>query len=255
MTACLTSARVEIRRLTRSGLLIGLLAAFAFFGLSGPALALSMPEILGSAANTDQLTIHAAPATPDDGITLFNQSAMQLGLILAVAVAVTSMAWDARTGSSIYYRTRVAHLSTVTIPRLAVTWIAAIVAYALGLLLAVVMTNLTIGRISSDMVVGVWAGSTIYLVMTMAIGFLVMSLARRTAPAIAVAVATILALVLPLLSQFPALSAWTPTMLLTGSTDGVQHLGLPILSALIVTALCVVGATLITANHSLRRDA
>lgn len=253
MAACLTSARVEIRRLTRSGLLIGLLATFAFFGLSGPALALSMPEILGSAANTDQLTIHAAAATPDDGITLFNQSAMQLGLILAVAVAVTSMAWDARTGSSIYYRTRVAHLSTVTIPRLAVTWIAAVVAYALGLLLAVVMTNLAIGRISSDMVVGVWAGSTIYLVMTMAIGFLVMSLARRTAPAIAVA--TILALVLPLLSQFPALSAWTPTMLLTGSTDGVQHLGLPILSALIVTALCVVGATLITANHSLRRDA
>lgn len=253
MAACLASARVETRRLTRSGLLIGLLATFAFFGLSGPAVALSMPEILGSAANTDQLTIHAAAATPDDGITLFNQSAMQLGLILAVAVAVTSMAWDARTGSSIYYRTRVAHLSTVTIPRLAVTWIAAIVAYALGLLLAVVMTNLTIGRISSDMVVGVWAGSTIYLVMTMAIGFLVMSLARRTAPAIAVA--TILALVLPLLSQFPALSAWTPTMLLTGSTDGVQHLGLPILSALIVTALCVVGATLITANHSLRRDA
>lgn len=253
MAASLASARVEIRRLTRSGLFIGLLATFAFFGLSGPALALYMPEILGTATNTDQLIIEAAPATPDDGITLFNQSAMQLGLILAVAVAVTSMAWDARTGSSIYYRTRVTHLSTVTVPRLAVAWVVAIVAYSLGLLLAVVMTNLAIGRISSDMVLGVWAGSTIYLVMTMAIGFLVMALARRTAPAIAVA--TILALVLPLLSQFPALSAWTPTTLLTGSTSGVQHLGLPILSALIVTALCVGGATLITSNHSLRRDA
>lgn len=253
MSASLASARVETRRLTRSGLLIGLLATFVFFGLSGPALALAMPAILGTATSTEQLTIEAAPATAVDGITLFNQSAMQLGLILAVAIAVSSMAWDARSGSSVYYRTRVARLSTVIVPRLAVSWIAAILAYSLGLLLAVVITNLTIGRISSDLILGVWAGSTIYLVMAMAIGFLVMAFTRRTAPAIAIA--TILALVLPLLSQFPALSSWTPTTLLTGSTSGIHSLGLPILSALMVTALCVVGATLITARQSLRRDA
>ena len=119
MTLILASARVETRRLIRSGALIGLLAVFAFFGLSGPALALYMPELLAAAAGTEQLTIEAADATPMDGIALFNQSAMQLGLILAVALAITSMSWDTRPGSSIFYRTRVRHLAPLMLPRLA----------------------------------------------------------------------------------------------------------------------------------------
>ena len=90
-----SSLKVELRRLTRSGLGLGVLVAFAFFGLSSPVLSIYMPEILGAAASTDQLAISASQATPADAISLFNQSAMQLGLIVTVAVAITSIGWDA----------------------------------------------------------------------------------------------------------------------------------------------------------------
>ena len=90
MTVALVAARIEMRRLSRSGLLIGLVLVFAFFGLSGPVLAAHLPEMLRAAVGTEQLTISASRATPEDGIALFTQSAMQLGLVFAVATAVTS---------------------------------------------------------------------------------------------------------------------------------------------------------------------
>lgn len=252
MTAALASARIEVRRLTRSGLLLGLVAVFAFFGLLGPALALYMPEILRSATGSDQLTILAAAATPESGIALFSQSAMQLGLILAVAVAITGLSWDARPGSSIFYRVRVKNLGALTIPRLATGWIAVTASYSLGLILAVTLTTVTIGEVGSTVAAEVWVASVVYLIMAMSIGYLIMTAFRRTAPAIAVA--TILMLVLPLLSQVELLAPWVPTTLLAAPALGFDGLVFPALSAIVVSAVCIAVASLISGRQSLRRD-
>lgn len=249
MRMLLVSSRVEILRLKRSGLFAGLLAVFAFFGLSGPGLALYMPEILGAAAASDQLTIQATAARPEDGIALFNQSAMQLGLILAVAVAITSLGWDTRAGSSIFYRTRVKQLSALTLPRLMVGWGTVITTYTVGFVLAVAMTVLFIGEVTMSVTASVWASSIVYLVMAMSIGYLIMAATRRTSAAIASA--TVLMLVLPMLSQFEALSSWVPTTLLAGAETTVM----PFLSAVAVTVLCVATASLIASKQVLRRDA
>lgn len=253
MSLIFASARVETRRLTRSGLLLGLFAVFAFFGLSGPALALYMPEILGATAGTDQLTIEAADATPEDGIALFNQSAMQLGLILAVAVAITSLSWDARPGSSIFYRTRVRNLARLTVPRLAIDWIVVIASYTLALLLAAGLTVLFIGPIEIGPIVVVGIASAFYLVMTMSIGYLIMALTRRTATAIAAS--TVLMLMLPLLSNVDALATWAPTTLLATPGAGLFDLAAPLLVAAVASAGCVIAAGLVANKQSLRRDA
>ncbi|WP_051297728.1 hypothetical protein [Brevibacterium album] len=253
MSLILTSARVETLRLTRSGLLAGLLAVFPFFGLSGPALALFMPEILAAATGTEQLTIEAAAPRPEDGIVLFNQSAMQLGLILAVAVAITALSWDARPGSSIFYRTRVRCLARLTVPRLAIGWIAVIASYAVGLLLAAGLTALSLGPAEPGLVAAVGLASAAYLVMAMSIGHLIMALTRRTAAAIAAA--TVLMLVLPLLGGIDALAVWAPTTLLAAAGLAPAELMLPVLSAIAVSAGCVLAAGLATARHSLRREA
>lgn len=253
MSLILASARVETRRLTRSGLLIGLLAVFAFFGLSGPALALYMPEILGAAAGTEQLTIEATDATPEDGIALFNQSAMQLGLIFAVAVAITSLSWDARPGSSIFYRTRVRHLARLTVPRLAIGWIAVIISYTVALLLAAGLTAMFLGPIETSLIVTVGIASAVYLVMAMSIGYLIMTLTRRTAAAIAAA--TVLMLMLPLLSSIEALASWVPTALLAAPGVRLTDLAAPLLSAVVVSVGCVLAAGLVANRQSLRRDA
>lgn len=253
MNIILASARVETRRLARSGLLIGLLAIFAFFGLAGPALALYMPEILGAAASTEQLTIEAADATPEDGIALFNQSAMQLGLIFAVAVAITSLSWDARPGSSIFYRTRVRHLAWLTVPRLVIGWIAVIASYTVALLLAAGLTAIFIGPLESGVAVTVGIASMLYLVMAMSIGYLIMALARRTA--VAIATATVLMLMLPLLSSIEALAPWAPTALLAAPGVRLTDLTAPLLSAVVVSVGCVLAAGLVANRQSLRRDA
>lgn len=247
-TAINDAARVEIRRLTRTGLLLGLALTFAFFGLTGPALALYMPQILGAATGTEQLTIEAADATPADGIAFYDQSAMQLGLIFAIAIAVTALGWDARTGSSIFYRTRVRHLATVMLPRLAVDAAAAVVGYSIGFVLAVVLTSVAIGTVAAGSALALWISSAVYLLMAMSIGHVVMAAMRRTAAAIAVT--TVVVLLLPVLSQVGVFGAWTPTTLLGSSTILLW----PLVSAVVVTALCLAGATVIAGRQTLRRD-
>ena len=253
MNLILTSARVETQRLTRSGLLLGLVAVFAFFGLSGPALALYMPQILGAATGTDQLMIEAAEATPADGIMLFNQSAMQLGLILAVAVAITALAWDARPGTSIFYRTRVPHLTRLMLPRFIIDCLMVVVSYAVALLVAAGLTEVFIGPLDGRLLVSVGVASAVYLVMAMSLGYLVMALTRRTAAAIAGA--TVLILMLPLLSSVAALTPWVPTTLVASPGAGLQELTAPLVAAVIVATVCVLVAQLVVKRHSLRRDA
>ena len=245
----LSSLVVELRRLMRSGLGLGVLVAFAFFGLSSPALAIYMPEILGAAASSDQLTISASQATPADAVSLFNQSAMQLGLIVTVAVAITSIGWDTRPGSSIFYRTRVRRLSTVLLPRLAVDWLVAWATYSCGLLLTVVVTAGAIGRPPVAMVVRTWVASSLYVVMAMSIGHLLAAGLRRTTTAIALT--TLLVLVLPVMNQVPGTSRRLPTALLLPT--GLH--AMPVIAALVVIALCTVGSVLIARRQTLRRDA
>ncbi len=240
---------VELRRLTRSGIGLGVLVAFAFFGLSSPALAIYMPEILGAAASSDQLTISASQATPADAVSLFNQSAMQLGLIVTVAVAITSVGWDTRPGSSIFYRTRVHRLGAVLLPRLALDWLTAWATYSCGLLLTVVVTTGAIGRPPAGMVVRTWAASGLYIVMAMSIGHLLAAGLRRTTTAIALT--TLLVLVLPVMNQVPGASHRLPTALLLPT--GLH--AMPVIAALVVIALCCAGSVLIASRQTLRRDA
>ncbi len=235
----MSSLVVELRRLMRSGLGLGVLVAFAFFGLSSPALAIYMPEILGAAASSDQLTISASQATPADAVSLFNQSAMQLGLIVTVAVAITSIGWDTRPGSS----------STVLLPRLAVDWLVAWATYSCGLLLTFVVTAGAIGRPPVAMVVRTWVASGLYIVMAMSIGHLLAAGLRRTTTSIALT--TILVLVLPVMNQVPGTSRRLPTALLLPT--GLH--AMPVIAALVVIALCAVGSVLIANRQTLRRDA
>lgn len=252
MNFILNSLQVEIRRLTRSGLLAGLLITFAFFGLSGPTLALYMPKILATSTKTDQVTMTAADPTPVDGIALFNQSAMQLGLILAVTVAITSLGWDVRPGSSSFYRTRTSHLIGITLPRLGVDWIVVAGSHAFALGLAAWQTQAFIGPLSANYLLRTGMASITYMVMAMNVGYLIMAITRRTATAIAVS--TILMLVLPLANNSPVTARWSPTALLGAATGTTDLIG-PYLSAGMVFIACLALASWVTARHGLRREA
>lgn len=247
MSAVMTSLPLEFRRLTRTGLLTALLAAFAFFGLAGPGLAVAMPDLL-RAAGTEQLTINAAAATPQDGIALYTQSAMQLGLILAAATAITALGWDTRNGTAIFYRTRATRLASLTLPRFLVDVLAAVGAYTLGLALAAALTALVIGPVPVDLMTSTWGPGAVYLIFAMSMAHLVMTMLRRTATAIAVT--TVILLVLPLASQIDILAAWSPTSLITGH---LIHPG-PVFSAIVIAGVFHVCAAYLAPLQRLRRD-
>ncbi|MFL0390044.1 MULTISPECIES: hypothetical protein [unclassified Curtobacterium] len=253
MNLVLTSAHVEFKRLTRTGLLTGLVAVFAFFGVSSPALALLLPDLLRSAASTEQLTVHAATATPGDALALYVQSAMQLGLVLAAAVAVTALGWDARPGSSVFYRTRSVSLAALVLPRVLVGWVVVVVCHLAALTAAAVSTAVVIAPVESQEIVRLGAATSAYLVMAMAIGHVLMATLRRTAAALATT--TLLMLVLPLLNSLPGAVAWAPTALLAAATASSGALVVPYLTTIGTTAACLLVAARVTAQRSIRRDA
>ena len=154
-----------------------------------------------------------------------------------------------RPGSSIFYRTRVRRLSTVLLPRLAVDWLVAWATYSCGLLLTVVVTSGAIGHPPVAMVVRTWVASSLYVVMAMSIGHLLAAGLRRTTTA--VALTTLLVLVLPVMNQVPGMSRQLPTALLLPT--GLH--AMPVIAALVVIALCTVGSVLIARRQTLRRDA
>lgn len=253
MNLVLTSAHVEFRRLTRTGLLAGLVAVFAFFGLSSPALALLLPDLLRSAASTEQLTVHAATATPSDALALYTQSAMQLGLVLAAAVAVTALGWDARPGSSVFYRTRSHSLVALVVPRVLVGWLVVAVCHLAALTVAAVTTAVVIAPIEFQETARVGVATSAYLIMAMAVGHMVMAALRRTAAALATT--TLLMLVLPLINSLPGAVAWAPTALLAASRASPGDLVVPFLTTIATTVACILVAARVTARRPIRRDA
>lgn len=140
-------------------------------------------------------------------------------------------------------------MSTVLLPRLIIDWLIALATYSCGLLLAVVVTASAIGRPPAGMVVRTWMACGLYIVMAMSIGHLIAASLRRTTTAIALT--TLLVLVLPVMNQVPGTSRWVPTALLLPT--GLH--AMPVVVSLVVTGLCAVGSVLIARRQTLRRDA
>lgn len=99
------------------------------------------------------------------------------------------------------------------------------------------------------MVVRTWAACGLYIVMAMSIGHLLAVGLRRTTTAIALT--TLLVLVLPVMNQVPGMSRRLPTALLLPTGPHA----IPVIAALIVIALCCTGSVLIAGRQTLRRDA
>src|SRR5699024_3092068 len=115
------------------------------------------------------------------------------------------------------------------------------------------LTAMFLGPLETGLIVTVGIASALYLVMAMSIGYLIMVLTRRTAAAIAAA--TILMLVLPLLSSIDALAPWAPTTLLATPWSALADIAAPPLSAAAVSSAYASSAASVPNRQSLRRDA
>lgn len=210
--------RLEWLRLLRSYALLALVAVFVLFGVTGPVLAAYLPDILRSASGQEGLVIQVPDPVPADAIAQYVGNAAQIGLLVVVVVAALALAVDARSGRAAFYRTRVPSALRRLAPRVVASAGAAVLAWTVGLGLAVGVGAVLLGAVPAGAVALGWALWALYLVFAVSVVALAASLARGVAAVSAVALG--LLLLLPIVGLVPQVGEWLPSALV-GAPDAL----------------------------------
>lgn len=247
----MTLWKLEVLRLTRTNRWMILVGVFAFFGLLGPVTARYLGEIMGRFGGEVQVVI--PDATPLDGLLQYLSNASQIGLLAVVVVAAAALAVDARPEAAAFLRTRIPDARTILVPRYAVTTLASIGAFVLGLLLAWGGTVWLIGSLpAGEVVLGMLLGA-LYLAFVVAVVAALASVTRTVVTTVFASLAALLAL--PIVALVDAVEPWLPSELLGATTEVVA--GTPVgdfTRAIVVAAVGTVGLLAIAATGQARRE-
>lgn len=245
--------RVEWLRVWRTRRLIGLLFVYAFFGFADPLLARYMAQILGSATNTAQIQVTVADPVPADGIVSYLGSAMQIGLMVGLALLVSACAIDASYQLAIFYRTRRADLWTLLMPRLAVSLLTMTGGFTLGLLAAWYETTVLIGTPTVSGLLRLLGAGICYQLAFGGVAFLLVAILRSVGTTTAIAI--VLVLLSSILTTWPEIARWSPVGLTdyAGIYAGTTGIGPAILAAFGVAALTIGCGMAIAQRRTLER--
>lgn len=198
----------ELLRLWRTRRLVALIGVFLFFGFLGPIFARYLQDILSSASNTSQMQIIVAAPQPVDGIVGYTSNALQIGLMVGIAIMVAACAIDANYALSVYYRTRHPRMVSLLIPRFAASLMATLVAFTLGLLAAWYETAALIGTVDLGGLWRVWLTGVLYISAFLSLAFLLTGVLRSVG--VATTVAILLVLISSILTTWPSIARWPP---------------------------------------------
>lgn len=228
--------RVEILRVVRTRRLLALLVLYSFLGASGPLVVTYAQQLFDRLSNSATVRITVVQARPADGILSYYKSAMQLGLVACIVVAGLAMSLDARTGLSVYYRTR-AQVPAILLPRLVVSAASACVAYTVGLLVAWYETAVLLGPPDTASVVGTWGLGLTYTAFAVSLTLLCSALFRSSLGAVGATIVVVL--LLPILGSLPRISGYLPSRLLTLPTEIFAGAGRPSPASAVLATVAV----------------
>ena len=242
----------ELLRLWRTKRLVALIGAFLFFGFLGPIFARYAADIISSSTNNSQMQITVAAPLPVDGIVGYASNALQIGLMIGIAVTVSACAVDANFALAIFYRTRHPRMATLLIPRLVVSLAAIFVAFTLGLLAAWYETVVLIGAVDLGGLGRIWISGILNMTTYIAITFLLTCFLRSVGASTTIAIVLVLAS--SILTTWPSIVRWSPVAFtdLTRiyAADGGVNLWKPAFASMAI-ALIAVAVGLV---HSQRRQ-
>lgn len=229
--------RVEWLRLWRTRRWLALGGVFLFFGLLGPITAAYMDVILGRLGGDIQVIL--PPPTPVAGLEQYMSNAMQVGLLVVLAIAAGALAFDTPPERATFYRSRVRGVWPLLAPRYAVSAAAACGAFIVGTAGAWYETVILLGPLPvGGMVLGTLL-ICLYLAFAVAVVALSAAVLRGVLGVIALSAGVLLTF--PLLGLVPALRPWLPGHLLgalTGLAAGAEPAAF--LRAAVVTAVATV---------------
>ena len=181
--------RLEWLRLVRTYRLLALVGVFVFFGALGPLGAAYLSEIVERFGGG--VRVEFPDPVPADGIAQYLSNVSQIGLLVVVFVAATSLAYDATPQIGVFLRTRVRSTTALLAPKWLVPTAAAGIAYAAGTAVAWYETALLIGPLPVGGMVAGFAYGMLYLAFATAVTALAAQLTRS---ALAAGAVTIVAL-------------------------------------------------------------
>src|SRR5579872_138955 len=209
--------KLEWLRLLRTQRLLILLVLFILFGFIGPLTARYLPQIIGSSVSGGVKIVVPQP-TPQDGIAEYLKNVLQIGLLVISIIAVYSLAIDAKTSFSIYYRTRVREPIKLVLPRFIVISAAVLTTFIVGTLTAWYETTALLGSVpAKDIIIGSLY-ICLYWIFCIAIVLLATSLVRGLLASAGIAIGVLI--LLPILESFSAIKQWMPTIL-SGSMNAL----------------------------------
>ena len=205
----MTLWRLEWLRLVRTKRWIALLGVYLFFGLAGPFGARYLEQIVSFAGG--DIAAEFPEPVPADGLAQYVSNAVQIGTLVAVMVAASSLAFDAVPEMGVFLRTRVDNVRSILVPRFIVNCAALIASFLVGTAAAWYETWVLIGAPDTA---GVLAGAVFGAIFLCFVVALVAAVASG-APSVlgTVLISVVILLAMPLVGVVDAIGQWLPTHL------------------------------------------
>lgn len=205
----MTAWRLEWLRLIRTRRWLVLAGPFVFFGMAGPISIHYLPQLLAS--EFGEATFKLPKPVPAQGMAEYAEQISGIGLIIVVAAAAGALCIDATPTLATFYRTRVASIRSLLVPRFLVVALAAVVSFAAGTLAAWYETTVLLGRVSAADIAVATAVGSLYLLFVVAVVAFASSVVRSTLATVGVSLS--LLFLLPIIGIYPPAGRLLPSAL------------------------------------------
>lgn len=246
--------RLERIRLLRSRRWVALVGVFLFFGLLGPITAAYMGELIGALGGAGEgVVIDLPEPRAIDGLVQYVSNMSQVGVLVAVVIAASAIAFDSPPEMGIFLRTRVAGPWQILRPRMITIAAAVVVSFWLGTLAA---WYETVVLIEPPDPAAVLLGATITSVYWLFMVAVVAGVSGLVTSQSAIIIWSLLVLLaLPIVGIVERLATWLPSHLLSAipAIEGGASLG-DYTAALTVTAVATVALTAAAVRLTARRE-
>lgn len=205
----MTAWRLEWLRLVRTRKWLVLAGPFVFFGMAGPISVHYLPQLLAS--EFGEMSFKLPKPAPGQGLAEYAEQISGIGLIIVVAAAAGALCIDASPTLATFYRTRVASIRSLLVPRYAVVALAALLSFVAGTLAAWYETVVLLGNVSAADVATATAMGSLYLLFVVAVVAFASSLVRTTLATVGVSLSLIF--LLPIIGIYPPAGRLLPSAL------------------------------------------
>ena len=208
--------RLEWLRFTRTKRWLILGVVFAVCG------AIGAPSVLLTQNLRDQVgdeipEAFIPSATPENAYNAFLGNAQQFGLITIIIVTAGALTLRAKRETAAFLRTRVRRSLPIILPRVVISWVASILAFAVGVVIAWIGTEILVGSLAPGALA---AGALLFAVyLAFVVGATALAGAIASSQLAAVLITLAIVLLLPLIAIWPAAAPWVPSELVGAPND------------------------------------